>query len=350
MENLTLPEPAASLWASKRHIVHAIPPEMFRSAIQPHIGGGTILAARWRHRLSTDIDVLLPSRNSLIDLLQENDRNIVKKLAGTPEAVSGGRIKIAFEHGRLDFSTFRPDPPYGQREAAVDGQLEQVLSTTQILRGKLERVDQLLVRDVFDILTAADEEPAALATAASMVPKQRATAIESAWREAAGDLADRFHDEIHASTRPNGDTLGPDAAAAFRDHRYTRLEIDIANNQLAIRKTTAVKALEPEIYQLADPESDMKWISGQPGRAIMQSGVGTHLNNNGPITAPQLLGAIRTAIAAGARTQTILDTSSQASIAGIDRLENLRPPAPDPATPDTRSRTHDRDPGYEPLT
>ena len=120
----------------------------------------------------------------------------MKKLGGTAEAVSGGRITIAFEHGRLDLSTFRPDPPCAQREAAVDGQPEQVLSTTQILRGKLERVDQLLVRDVFDILTAADEEPAALATAASMVPKQPATAIESAWREAAGDLADRFHDEI----------------------------------------------------------------------------------------------------------------------------------------------------------
>ena len=343
METLTLPEPAASLWASKRHIVHAIPPELFHKAIQPHIGGGTILAARWRHRLSTDIDVLLPSRNSLIDLLQENDRNIVKKLDGTAEAASGGRITIAFEHGRLDLSTFPPDPPCAQREAAVDGQPEQVLSTTQILRGKLKRVDQLLVRDVFDILTAADDEPAALATAASMVPKQRATAIDSAWREAAGDLADRFHDEIHASTRPNGDTLGPAAAAAFRDHRYTRLEIDIANNQLAIRKTTAATTLTAETYQLTDTE----WISSQPGRAITESGVAAHLNANGPITAPQLLAAIRTAIAAGTRTLTVPDTSSPASIATINHLNHLTPPAPAPKPPHPDRATHAR---LRPLT
>ena len=31
METLTLPQPAAGLWAAKRSIVHAIPPEMFRS-------------------------------------------------------------------------------------------------------------------------------------------------------------------------------------------------------------------------------------------------------------------------------------------------------------------------------
>ncbi len=55
MENLTLPEPAASLWAAKRSIVHAIPPEMFGRIIPPHLGGGTILAARWKHRISTDI-------------------------------------------------------------------------------------------------------------------------------------------------------------------------------------------------------------------------------------------------------------------------------------------------------
>ena len=110
MEKLTLPEPAAGLWAAKRSIVHAIPPEMFGRNIPPHLGGGTILAARWKHRISTDIDVLLPGRNTLIDLLQENDRNIVNQLGGTPEAVAGGRVKIAFENGYLHISTFRPAP------------------------------------------------------------------------------------------------------------------------------------------------------------------------------------------------------------------------------------------------
>lgn len=333
MEHLTLPEPAGSLWASKRHIIHAIPPEMFRSTIPPHLGGGTILAARWQHRLSTDIDVLLPGRNSLIDVLQDNDRNIVKQLGGTPEAVAGARVKVAFEHGSIDLSTFRPDPPYGQREAAVDHHLEQVLSNTQILHGKLQRVDQMLVRDVFDILTAADEDPAALATAASMVSKQSTAAIESAWRNAAGTLARRFDDAIQGSERTNGATLGRDAARAFRDHRYTRLQIDIDDNRVTIRKTAAIGALEPESYDAADP-----------GRALMQSGVGSHLNNNGPVTAPQVLGAIRTAIDAGGRNQTVFDTASRENIAQINAMAHIAtPPAPAPP-PRPRAQTHD---GYE---
>ena len=210
---------------------------MFGRSIPPHLGGGTILAARWKHCISTDIDVLLPGRNTLIDLLQDNDRNIVNQLGGNPEAVAGGRVKIAFENGFLDISTFRPDPPYGHAIATVDGQLEKVLSSHQIPCGKLNRVDQLLVRDVFDVLTAADEDPAALAAAAGMVAKQRAAAIESAWRKAAGMLADNFHDSIHSSRRDAGTGLEPEAAAAFQAHRYTRLEIDLHSDTLSIRKT-----------------------------------------------------------------------------------------------------------------
>ena len=52
MENLTFPEPAASLWAAKRSIVHAIPLGMFGRVIPPHLGRGAILAARWKHRIT----------------------------------------------------------------------------------------------------------------------------------------------------------------------------------------------------------------------------------------------------------------------------------------------------------
>ena len=309
MEDLTLPEPAAGLWAVKRSIVHAIPPEMFGPDISPHLGGGTILAARWKHRISTDIDVLLPGRNTLIDLLQDNDRNVVNQLGGTPAAVAGGRVKIAFEHGFLDISTLRPDPPYGHAIATVDGQPETVLSSHQILCGKLERVDQMLVRDVFDVLTAADEEPAALAAAAGMVSGQRAAAIESAWRNAAGMLADNFHDSIRSSRRAAGAGLGPEAAAAFQAHRYTRLEIDIQGDTLSIRKTIGAGPLEPETYAARDA-----------GRALVQSGLATHFNNNGPVTAPQVLAAIRAAVNAGGE-RTILDSTSRSSIDMINRLD-----------------------------
>ena len=48
----------------------------------------------------------------------------------------------------------------------------------------------MLFHDVFDVLTATDEDASALAAAAGMVNHQRAAAIESAWPNAAGMCAD----------------------------------------------------------------------------------------------------------------------------------------------------------------
>ena len=44
----------------------------------------------------------------------------------------------------------------------IDGRLETALSSAQILRGKLERADEPLARDVFDIVKANEKEPDAL--------------------------------------------------------------------------------------------------------------------------------------------------------------------------------------------
>ena len=111
MENLTLPEPAAGLWAAKRSIVHAIPrdvrPEHSPAPRRRHDPRSPLEALhQHRHRTCS-----FPAGTPLIDPLQDNDRNIVNQLGGTPEAVAGGRVKIAFENGFLDISTFRPDPP-----------------------------------------------------------------------------------------------------------------------------------------------------------------------------------------------------------------------------------------------
>lgn len=66
-------------------------PPASEEVVRPHLGGGTVLAARLRHRLSTDIDVFLPGRYSLIGLAQEDEANIIRRLGGTAESVSGVR-------------------------------------------------------------------------------------------------------------------------------------------------------------------------------------------------------------------------------------------------------------------
>ena len=169
-----------------------------------------------------------------------------------------------------------------------------------------------------------------------MVSKQRAAAIESAWRDAAGMLADNFHDSIRSSRRAAGTGLRPEAAAAFQAHRYTRLEIDLHSDTLSIRKTIGAGPLEPETY-----------AARNAGRALVQSGVATHLNNNRPVTAPQVLVAIRTAVNAGSE-RTTLDSASRSSIDMINRLDQIDPRRPQPTVPgQAQAHTHDNDHGYD---
>ena len=52
------------MWQRTREVIHSLPAEDTDRIVVPHIGGGTLLAARWKHRLSTDIDILLPGPSS----------------------------------------------------------------------------------------------------------------------------------------------------------------------------------------------------------------------------------------------------------------------------------------------
>ncbi len=199
MDRLTLPEPARGLWAAARDVLHRIEPEDLYEpvVIPPHLGGGTVLAARWRHRASTDIDVILPHRTTLADLLQDNPKNIVDRLGGQPDPSRTPARERHSADRKIDLAAIEPRPRLGHTEMLVDGRADLVLSNTQILRGKLERTQEMMPRDIFDIATAAREDPAARASALNMLPEARVSAITWSWHGA----RDRIRDASIADKR-----------------------------------------------------------------------------------------------------------------------------------------------------
>ena len=103
-----------------------------------------------------------------------------------------------------------------------------------------------------------------------------------------------------------------------------------------MRKTIGAGPFEPETYP-----------APKAGRALVQSGVATRLNNNGPVTAPQVLAAIRAAVNAGGE-RTILDSASRSSIDTINRLGQLDPRSPQRTVPgQAQGRTRNNDHGYD---
>ena len=288
MTELTLPQPARALWAAKRDVLHAVTALAGAPRIPPHLGGGTALAARWGHRVSVDIDVVFPGRGTLVDLLQDDAHNILEPLRGESRIIDGQRVEIAFPEGSLDLAAIEPTPALGHAEAVVDGRPEMVLSSAQILSGKLERADGLHVRDVFDIVTAAKTDPAALATAVSMRHESRTSAIAWAWSAAEARLRAAYADEdrlrVAGEYRVAPSELVSAAVNAIRSHRYRRLEVSLDGDALTIMKTIESGRLAPEVYDRQDPAS-----------AMAASGVAEHLNLNGPISGPRRVSAIEKA-------------------------------------------------------
>ena len=63
-ERLQLPEPAGALWTRIREpLKRALASRGAPTELK--LGGGTVLAARWKHRRSRDIDVVVPEKTNL---------------------------------------------------------------------------------------------------------------------------------------------------------------------------------------------------------------------------------------------------------------------------------------------
>ena len=138
---MKLPEPARTLWARHREAIERIATTPGAES-QIMLGGGTVLAARWKHRESTDIDVLLPGRNNLNDARENGPLDLAAATGGKHEESSRDRLKVKLDIGMLDVAAIKPQMPGLEEQLLVEGRNETVLASAQILRGKFYRTDK----------------------------------------------------------------------------------------------------------------------------------------------------------------------------------------------------------------
>ena len=173
MERIDLPEPARTLlrWvkAALDEWVTPVCPE----EAPWRIGGGTLLAARWGHRLSTDIDIFLDERSGLGALNPRRDMGFTKAMedAGAEKlSVEDRSLKYQFRTGRVEIAQLDPRPKVGHEIALVEGWRIPALGNTQILAGKLGgRGLRSPARDIFDIAVAGLKDPDALEEAVNLL-------------------------------------------------------------------------------------------------------------------------------------------------------------------------------------
>ena len=188
-----------------------------------------MLACRWRHRGSTDIDVLVTGPDSLKKWMEGQPRDGAVLAGGEWANPSEEHLRIVWESGSLDVTASEPRPRSGALDARIGPAGVKVLTTTQILRGKLIRGVQgrSPVRDLFDFATAAEKDPEALAEAVGMLRRSDVDKITKNWAERAGEYASRARAELRATSgRPIDCPMVAAAAGhALEDHKTIRVEV-----------------------------------------------------------------------------------------------------------------------------
>ena len=292
---LTLPPAAETLWQAIGETVR----EELRSISDGHtqyaIGGGSILAARWKHRESYDIDLVVQPDTPLGMLAEANNPAAqfearMRTLGGKPAFFPMARLwTVSFDEGerKLDLWATAPLLGAGQRACTIDGRLETALSSAQILRGKLERAEEPLARDVFDIIKANEKEPGALEAAVNAISRDAAESIAQNYHWAAPTIAAdaervlrgiREHERIEP--RQLGNRAGPHAIGSAL---YTTCRIHTRNG--AIEVTTATNVRGEETIRI-EPNNAQRHFEA--------TGLSAHLQPKGP-GAKALLDYARTA-------------------------------------------------------
>ena len=243
---LTLPTPATGLWGATREAITDALTKIGRPAVY-RMGGGTILAARWRHRRSSDVDLQVDPGTALARL-DENPgfRARMEALGGTP--VYDPQLKlyrIRFDREQaVELWSHRPPISEGATRETVDGREEWVLSTTQILRGKLERAHKKLARDVYDVRAAAElnqESRRSLEQAVNGLAPSRIEAIALDWIVGYGRIGNAARQRLQGlapGEEQRHYRLASEGAAALHASRYRELQISVKKGTIVVEART----------------------------------------------------------------------------------------------------------------
>lgn len=244
-EVLHLPEPARTLLRTTFETLDSTLVEIVPEGQGWRLGGGTVLAARWAHRKSTDVDIFLPANSGIAALDPRwNPRftNTMNALGASRVEVQDRSLKFSFAIGRIEITQLDPIPDMPLEPVVVDDRDMTVYRNSQILTGKLYgRGKRLPPRDIFDIAVARHEDPSALRTAVNYLDSNLHAEILHTIRMDAESYAEDAADAIIEPAERWTDLLRGGAARAMEAlelARYHRVDIRYAENRAGVALAT----------------------------------------------------------------------------------------------------------------
>ena len=273
MTSLTLPQPARNIWGAHIRTIKELVGQTNPNA-RLLMGGGTVLAARWKHRLSMDIDLVLPEIEDLNDWMVGRQLDITARTGGELMKTDPTHITVALEHGVLDIACFDPRPPGLELEQDVMGESCHVMSNTQILRGKIERTrTRPTRRDGYDLGVAARVDATAVAEAVNAVPGHaimKCIQNMAEHKEGLDDDAKQTLKGVPSEYQDIAEDVRRHMAAAITGALYTGIQIDVEGDTTRVRRKTVREELPPREFGNQTP----------PGEVLARTALDSHLRYN----------------------------------------------------------------------
>ena len=308
---MTLPEPARTTWRQHREMLH----EHARSETPPTrlmLGGGTILAARLKHRRSSDIDMFLPDIDSVDNWRPGGSLDLVKATAGTLEGLRKNRIIVRVTaDSSFDVAAVRPKLPGTETEEDVDGRTETTLTNAQIILGKLFRTDEIVTRDAFDIVSVAKGDPRALEIAVNTLSSDELLAVRQNLFASNNTMAVEAEETLKGvspeyQTDPRN--LGRNASIATNTHRYQHVRILANDRGLSVETTTRARGAIRE-------DHDRKLTRSR----LQKTGIDQYMAANAAISSRKALNDLDT-IAQSGWTGIVFDSNDRDTQARMDTV------------------------------
>ena len=294
MERLTLPQPANSLWKLTAQELHQLLDYLPGGRPVYRMGGGTILAAAWNHRKSTDIDLTVPKGSNLAEARRLHGHEIRERM----EAIGAGLVILTNDHfmfefkkGKIEITEADPRPGIGTKRVECNGFPIDQLSPTQILRGKLERSrkHEPPARDLLDVIVTRRVDPAALESAVNMLDHEQHRLIKGRWKEAtyrvnkeAPETLQDVKEEYKRFTRD----LCKHAIEDFEDSVYITAGMERDGDSISIttrtlRQERTRKTTPAELQDVLEGSGLNKYLTNYgPGETEVRDRIQTVLTND----------------------------------------------------------------------
>ena len=233
-----------------------------------------MLAYRWGHRVSFDLDINVEKGFGTIGLYNDKDLQAAVAAAGgtADQGADSEHYQAVFGKGeehKLEIWSDDPVITAGHRTERIEGREETVFSTAQILSGKIQRAHRGLARDIYDIVIAGRLAPEALTAAVNSVSPREADMISEIWRRQEATIARRARTPALTPTQGfevDETELASQGRAALDGHRYKEMSIRAEKGVMSISVRT-----------IAGDEYEWTTTPGRIQENLKRTGIARHI-------------------------------------------------------------------------